>query len=135
MKERVSKIAQRPEALPAPAEVSELLRDYAQPLLYADPEGPSDIETIRTAMMLAMICWNLPVYEATGSALFEQGRRTLGKVMKSVPSVVAASLERLIEDRQTKFGEYAFLALVEVEGTTLENAKIVAQAKLPRHKL
>lgn len=134
MKERVSKIAQHPEALPSPQEVSELLREYAQPLLYADPEGPTDIDTIRTAMMLAMICWNLPVYEASGSPLFEQGTRTLEKVMKNVPSVVAARLQRLVEERKTKFGDYAFLALVEVEGTTLQNAKIVAQAKLPRPK-
>ena len=49
-------------ALPSADEVSKLLRDYAQPLLFIDPAGPADMETMRTAIGLAMICWNLPVY-------------------------------------------------------------------------
>jgi hypothetical protein len=125
------KIGEQPLARPDSAKVSEMLRDYAQPLLYADPAGPADVDTIRTAMSLAMICWNLPVYEAMGSPLFAQGVRTLDAIMAGVPNAVAANLRRLIEDRKTTFGSLPFLALVEVTGTTLENATIVAEARLP----
>lgn len=117
--------------LPAPDEVSRLLRDYARPLLEADPAGPADIETIKTSMMLAMICWNLPVYEAQGNALYAQGVRTLDAVMTRVPPAVAATLRRLIEDRKQLLAAHPFLVLVEVTGTTPENAAIVAEARMP----
>jgi hypothetical protein len=125
------KISEKPFAVPNSAKVSEMLRDYAQPLLYADPAGPADVDTIRTAMSLAMICWNLPVYEAIGSPLYAQGVRTLDAIMARVPAAVASNLRRLIDDRKTKFGSLPFLALVEVSGTTLENATIIAEARLP----
>lgn len=125
------KIAEEPFAIPDSARVSEMLRDYAQPLLYADPAGPADVETIRTAMSLAMICWNLPVYEAIGSPLYAQGVRTLDAIIARVPGAVASNLKRLIDDRKTKFGALPFLALVEVTGTTLANATIIAEARMP----
>lgn len=119
-------------SLPDPVQVSQLLRDYAQPLLYIDPEGPADLETMRTAMGLAMICWNLPVYEATGSPLYAQGMRTLEKVSAQVPPAVAACLRELITQRKTKFAELPFLAMVEVVGDRLKTATISAQARRPR---
>jgi hypothetical protein len=128
------KITEEPFVIPESAKVSEMLRDYAEPLLYADPAGPADVETIRTAMQLAMICWNLPVYEAIGSPLYGQGVRTLDAIMTRVPSAVASNLRRLIEDRKTKFAALPFLALVEVNGTTLENATITAEARMPARK-
>jgi hypothetical protein len=128
------KITEEPFVVPESTKVSEMLRDYAEPLLYADPAGPADVETIRTAMQLAMICWNLPVYEAIGSPLYGQGVRTLDAIMTRVPSAVASNLRRLIEDRKTKFAALPFLALVEVNGTTLENATITAEARMPARK-
>jgi hypothetical protein len=128
------KISEEPFVVPEPTQVSEMLRDYAQPLLYADPAGPADVETIRTAMSLAMICWNLPVYEAIGSPLYAQGVRTLDAIMERVPTAVASNLRRLLVDRKTKFAAMPFLALVEVTGTTLENAKIAAEARMPARK-
>jgi hypothetical protein len=125
------KIAKEIFAIPDSEKVSEMLRDYAQPLLYADPAGPADIDTIRTAMSLAMICWNLPVYEAIGSPLYAQGVRTLDAIIARVPGAVASNLKRLIDDRKTKFGSLPFLALVEVTGTTPQNATIIAEARLP----
>jgi hypothetical protein len=118
--------------LPDPAQVSELLRDYAQPLLYADPAGPADVDTIRTAMSLAMICWNLPVYEAIGSPLHQRGVRALDRIMASVPNAVASALRKLIEERKTKYAAFAFLVVVEVTGATPKNASIVAEARLPK---
>lgn len=125
------KITEQHFSVPDSEKVSEMLRDYAEPLLYADPAGPADVDTIRTAMSLAMICWNLPVYEAIGSPLYAQGVRTLDAIIARVPGAVASNLRRLIDDRKTKFGSLPFLALVEVTGTTLENATIVAEARMP----
>jgi hypothetical protein len=119
-------------ALPDAAEVSKLLRDYAQPLLYADPAGPADVDTIRTAMSLAMICWNLPVYEANASPLYQQGMRTLEAIMARVPGQVAASLRALIDARKTTYAAHSFLVVVEVTGATLEQATIVAEARRPK---
>lgn len=128
------KITEEPFVMPESTKVSEMLRDYAQPLLYADPAGPADVDTIRTTMQLAMICWNLPVYEAIGSPLYAQGVRTLDAIITRVPSAVASNLRRLIEDRKTKFAAMPFLALVEVTGTTLQNATITAEARMPVRK-
>jgi hypothetical protein len=122
-------IAQQAYAVPAADDVSELLRDFAEPLLYVDPAGPSDIETVRTAMMLAMICWNLPVYEREASPLYAHGKRTLDAIAEQVPTSVAATLRKLIEDRKTKLASMPFLVLVEVKGTTPGNATITAEAR------
>jgi len=123
--------AERP-ALPDPERVSALLRDFAQPLLHIDPSGPADMETIRTALGLAMICWNLPVYEAIGSPLFERGMRTLDKISAQVPAPVAACLSRLLVERKTTFATLPFLATVEVSGDQVKHATIAAEARWPR---
>ena len=125
------KIAQQAYAVPAADEVSKLLRDFAEPLLYVDPAGPSDVETVRTAMMLAMICWNLPVYEALGHPLYQQGKRTVDAISKSVPLVVGSKLRKLLEDRKTKFGALPFLVVIEVTGSTCADAIITAEARTP----
>ena len=127
-----SKPAQQAYTVPAAEDVSKLVRDFAEPLLYVDPAGPSDIETVRTAMMLGMICWNLPVYEAEGSPLYAQGKRTLEAVGKQVPRGVMETLERLIEQRRATLVRMPFLVVIEVEGTTAENARITAQARWGR---
>jgi predicted dienelactone hydrolase len=94
-KPRLLQIRAEPAAWPEPDRVSELLREFAEPLLYADPAGPSGLDTVRTALMLAMICWNLPVYEALGNPLFAQGVRTLDAVEQQVPPVIASTPRRL----------------------------------------
>jgi len=126
-------ISSDPGAVPDTLEVSALIRDFAEPLLYADPAGPADVETIRTAMMLAMMCWNLPVYEATGSPLYAQGVRTLDAITERVPAVVGVKLRKLIEDRKLRFASVPYLVIVEVTGTTLKNATIVAEARMPKN--
>ncbi|HKP55521.1 MAG TPA: hypothetical protein VJV78_02305 [Polyangiales bacterium] len=126
------KIAQQAHAVPAADEVSELLRDFAEPLLYADPSGPSDIETVRTAMMLAMICWNLPVYEAQGSPLYAQGKRTLEAIAAQVPGHVTSALKKLVEERKSTLASMPYLVLVEVEGSTPQNAIVRAEARRAR---
>jgi hypothetical protein len=119
-------------ALPDSRTASALMRAYAEPLLYADPAGPADIDTMRTSLMLAMICWNLPVYEAAAHPLYEKGVQTLDKVMQSVPRSVASTLRRLLDDRKRDYAARPYLLSVDVTGTTPENASIVAQARLVR---
>jgi hypothetical protein len=133
MSESQRRLKLDPEAgpLPEPEQAAELFRAFAQPLVYVDPAGPADIETLRTALMLAMMCWNIPVFEAQGSPLFEQGMRTMREVVKGVPSIVATTLRELIETRITTHARLSFLLLVEVTGTSLETASIVAQPRAP----
>jgi hypothetical protein len=128
---RLLKLPTEPGALPEPGKVSEMFREYAEPLLYADPAGPSDVDTIRTVMNLAMLCWNLPVYEALGNPLYVSGTRTLDQIIERVPSIVASKLRKLVKDRKTKFAHISFLVTVDVTGATLEDATIVAQARRP----
>jgi hypothetical protein len=123
-----------PGAALAPSGVSEMFRAFAQPLLYADPAGPADVETLRTAVMLAMICWNLPVYETMGSPLYARGVRTLNAISEDVPRAVALTLRKLIEDRKTTFAALPFLVQVEVTGSTLQNASIIAEVRMPAAK-
>lgn len=124
-------LGDEPIILPQPSRVSALLREFAQPLLYADPAGPSDVATIRTAMMLAMICWNLPVYEALAHPLYQKGKRTLDAISKSVPLLVGSKLRKLLDDRKTKFGTLPFLVMIEVTGSSCEDAIITAEARTP----
>jgi hypothetical protein len=118
-----------PIALPTPAEVSALLRDFAAPLLYVDRAGPADIDTLKTAIMLAMICWNVPVYEATHRGMYSRGERTLTEIKEQVPRRVVKALDRLIETRKTRFAELPYLVVAEVLGTHPSNASIVAEAR------
>jgi hypothetical protein len=121
--------------LPEPVRVSELLRGFAEPLLFIDLEGPADLDTMRTAVGLAMICWNLPVYEAVGSPLYAQGVRTLEKIHQQLPAAVSSCLRRLIHDRKTKYAEHAFLVTVEVVGDDVRSARLVAEARRPRRSV
>jgi hypothetical protein len=113
-------------------EISETIRMFAQPLLYLDPAGPADIETLRTAMMLAMICWNLPVYENTNARLYVHTKKALDAALNLVPVSVRACLHRLVDDRKSRFGEIPFAILLEVQGSNLDDARIVAEAKFTR---
>jgi hypothetical protein len=130
MKRRI-KLPLEPGGKPEPGKVSEMILEFAHPLLYADPEGPPSIEILRSAMMLVMICWNLPVYEAGGNPLRVQVKQALDTAIKTAPEPIGAVLLQLIEDRKTKFAAVPFLVLIDVKGTTLENASIVAEARMP----
>jgi hypothetical protein len=119
----------RPANPPEETKVSETIRQFAQPLIDLDPAGPADIETLRTALMLAMICWNLPVYEHSNERLYAHTKKALDATLKLVPGPVQECLHRLIADRRTKFASVPFAVLVEVQGTSLADARIVAEAR------
>jgi hypothetical protein len=123
-----------PAATTDAAKISDTIRAFAEPLLYLDPAGPADIDTLRTAMMLAMICWNLPVYETTHARLYAHTKKALDEALKLVPVSVRSCLHRLVEERKTLFGELSYAILVEVHGNDLDDARIVAEAKMPQGK-
>jgi hypothetical protein len=122
-------IPPEPIALPDPHAVAALLRDFAAPLLYVDKSGPMNIDTLKTTIMLAMICWNVPVYEATQSPMFQRGERTLQQIKAQVPARVNKALDQLIESRKTTFADRPFLVIAEVLGTHPNDASIVAEAR------
>ena len=122
-------IPPEPIALPDPQSVAELLRDFAAPLLYVDKCGPVNIDTLKTTIMLAMICWNVPVYEATHSPMYARGERTLNQIKSQVPQRVTKALDQLIESRKTTFADRPFLVIAEVLGTHPNDASIVAEAR------
>jgi hypothetical protein len=113
------------------AKASEMIRAFAEPLLYVDPAGPSDLETLQTSMALAMMCWNLPLFETKQPALFARTKQALDAAMKMVPAPVAACLRRLVKARASQLAAAPFLVTVEVQGTSLKDARIIASAKLP----
>ena len=57
-----SKRRRRPEAQSKPGKVSEMILEFACPLLDAMGQ-PGRIEDLRVAMQLVMVCWNLPVLQ------------------------------------------------------------------------
>ena len=118
-----------PIALPDPQTVAALLRDFAAPLLYVDKCGPLNMDTLRTTIMLAMICWNVPVYEASHSPMFERGERTLSQIRAQLPRRVSKALDQLLESRTTTFADRPFLVIAEVLGSHPNDASIVAEAR------
>ncbi len=62
------KIPLDPGGSPEPGKVSEMFLDFAQPLLEIDEDGPANMEALRSVVMIAMTCWNLPVMEAQKAA-------------------------------------------------------------------
>lgn len=116
----------------ASVKVSETFFQFAQPLLQADPEGLGDLETLRSVVQLAEMCWNLPVLEtarAPGHAAMREG---FAAVLGKLPSGLAEPLQRLLTDRETIFGDVPFLISVRVEGDSLADARLVAAARMPR---
>lgn len=111
-----------------PGKVSEMMIDFARPLL--DALGtPRDIEDLRHVMMLATLCWNLPVLEREQAADFEQTRRSFDEALVTMPEPLPSMLRQLIEDRRGKFGSIPFYVITEVRGDTLDDARIHAEAR------
>lgn len=111
-----------------PGKVSELIYDFARPLL--DAMGPPrNIDDLRNAFMLATLCWNLPVFERTGNPQHHELQRQFDSSLKIMPEPIASLLHQLLEDRKTKFGQIPFWVIAEVRGTNLDDASVHAEAR------
>jgi hypothetical protein len=108
--------------------VSELIIEFARPLMYAEPGGPGDIETLRQMMKFVVICWNLPMVEGKEGAEVKKHLR----LFDELPPPIKKLVDGLMRDRKTKFGSIPFLVTVEVRGTTLDDAVIRAEARMDR---
>lgn len=119
-----------PGGRPEPGKVSEMFLDFAQPLLEIDEAGPANVEALRSIVMIAMICWNLPVMEAQKAAESAATRGMFDTVMAQMPSPIRTVLNQLISERTTRFGEIPFFLNVFVKGTSLQTVRIVAEARM-----
>jgi len=121
--------AQQPER----GKVSEMLLEFAEPLLYLDPQGPADIQAFASCLQLAELCWNLPILERNGSRssprLRTQLRTQFEQILAVVPKPIADVLKNLIETRKVRFGHIPILIRSRVEGDHLNDARVVAEAR------
>lgn len=109
--------------------ISELILDFARPLL--DAMKPTSVEDYNTAMMLATMCWNLPVIEKAGGEDAKKTRRLFDERIDLLPHGVAKLVLQLVESRKTEFVQIPFYILAEARGTTLDNCRIHAEARQP----
>lgn len=111
-----------------PGKISEMILDFARPLLDELWEART-LDDLRNAFLLVTICWNLPVFQRVGGSKYEDMKSQFDHALTVVPKPVVVILERLIHDRKTTFGHIPFYVIAEVRGTTLENAKVHAEAR------
>jgi hypothetical protein len=129
---KLFKVPLEGEAKPEPGKVSEMLLEFAQPLLYAEPGGPPNVAAIQSIMQIAELCWNLPVLEATGARSYPEAQRGFDQALRMVPGEISRLLRQLVEDRKTKFAAVPFLVVLRVEGESLEDLRVVAEARMAR---
>ncbi len=111
-----------------PAKVSDMMLDFAQPLLGVESGGPRDMGDLRNALKLAMLCWNAPLYAARGNYTF---MRAVEDMLASMPADIAGGMRAMMADRQGRFAAVPFAVIVDAAGTTLAEARITASAYMP----
>jgi hypothetical protein len=107
------------------AKFSQLMLEFAEPLLaIARAEGPS-IEALRRSMMLATLCWNAPLRAVQGD---DRAQRELDVFLKSAEPALRAALRSMLSSRMTQYAGVPFAVFANVEGSSAENARCVAYA-------
>lgn len=120
-----------PGAVPQPGRVSEMILDFAGPLLNLDPHSSLDLRKLRSVMQLAEICWNLPVFEKMRSANFGAFQREFTRILEASPGPVAEILRELVQDRKERFGGIPFLVTVTVNEAGTGDFRVIAEARMP----
>jgi hypothetical protein len=109
----------------APAKFSEVILEFAAPLLTLDPDGPPDIDALRSVMTIASLCWNAPLAEVQGDrSLMQQ----LQPILVTAPDPVAGVLRQMLSARLTRYAGVPHMIIAEVTGSTLDDARCVARA-------
>ena len=111
-----------------PAKVSDMMLEFAEPLLDYESGGPRDVSELRTALRLATLCWNAPVYAARGDYTF---MRAIESVLASMPAEVSGRMRAMMAARRGRFAAVPFAVIADVAGTTVAEARITASAYLP----
>jgi len=125
------KIPLEPGSLPEPGKISEMIMEFAQPLMEWDQGGPPDIQAVRNVMMMAMVCWNVPIVRDKANTEAANAQRMFDTAMSQMPEPLKSVLLAMTEDRKTRFGAVPFSVIVHVEGTSLDDLSIVAEARMP----
>ncbi len=113
--------------------ISELIVDFARPLLDV-AGGPRSIQDVRHVMLLASLCWNLPVFEQARAPEWGELLELFDEALRSVPEPGPGLLRRLVAERQHRLAHIPFAVMVEVRGTSLDDCRIHAEAReAPTH--
>lgn len=110
-----------------PGKVSELMLDFAAPLIDA-LERPHNIDDLQRVFMAASVCWNLPVLERTGDPEQVKLRSMLDDAMGEMPAELRALFQQLVVDREKKYGHIPFLVNLRVEADG-PGFRLVAEAR------
>ena len=111
-----------------PAKVSDMILEFAEPLLASESGGPRDMSELRNALQLATLCWNAPVYAARGDYTF---MRAIDSALASMPAEMSGRMRVMVADRQGRFAAVPFAVIADVAGTAVAEARITASAYLP----
>ncbi len=111
-----------------PAKVTELIVDFARPLLQTGG-GPRSIQDVKNIMLLASVCWNLRVFERARAPEFDELKELFEVALSSMPEPGPSLLQHLIAEREANFENIPFAVLVDVRGTSLDDCRIHAEAR------
>jgi hypothetical protein len=128
---RLVKIPLEPGAETQPGKLSEMILEFASPLLELDPKGPLNIAALRSMMRLAEMAWNLPVLERGEDPAYASAKRSFDEALAAMPGIVARVLRQLVDDRKGRFAAVPFFVTLQVKGTNLEDARVAAEARMP----
>jgi hypothetical protein len=107
------------------AKYSDLIVEFAEPLMYADPQGPSNIGELKNIISLAMLCWNAPMAEVKGDRSL---MGILEPALKTAPAPIASALRQMLSARMTRYAGVPHTIVAEVTGSSLDDARCVAHA-------
>lgn len=110
------------------AKYSDLIVEFAEPLMYADPQGPSDINDLTNVMSLATLCWNAPMREVKGDRSLME---LLEPALKNAPAPIASALRQMLSSRMTRYAGVPHTIIAEVTGSSLDDARCIARAFAP----
>jgi hypothetical protein len=108
-----------------PGKFSEVIVEFAQPLLYVEPDGPPDIKALRNVISVATVCWNAPMWEVQGD---RSPMQQLQPTLMTAPPPIAAAMRKMLASRLTRYAGVPHTIIAEVTGSSLEDARVVARA-------
>lgn len=114
----------------SPAKFSEMIQEFAQPI-FDLMGGLRTIDQLRSGLNIAVLIWNLPVFEQTKSPHLQDYLAAYEKMLAAVPEEGRVVLRQLLDDRRDRFRLVPTFVFVTVEGDTLDNAKVIAEARMP----
>lgn len=116
-------------AAPRRATLSDVIMEFAAPLLALDPTAAAEPDVLRQLMVLVDMCWNLPSLEGTDPGAYATLKQGFEAVVREVPAPMAEQLNELIAARKTRFAAVPFLVHTRVEEDAAGKARIITEAR------